>query len=331
MRKILFFLTAIFFVYGFYFINQSHQTVPQKSTLGVQHNLVLFRQPEDGVSPIINVLNSATKQIDVEVYLLSDKDIINSLIDACNRGVVVRVMLEQHPFGGGNINPKTKQQLDNSCVKTEWANAAFTLTHEKTIVIDHAVVFILSQNLTESAFTKNREYDIEDQNAADVSEVENIFTADWNRSTFQQLDKNLVISPLSSRSILESLIKNATKSLDIEMEVVNDPQIISLLTSQAKAVSIHLVVPSLSQMSANKKTLEKLQQAGVLVKLLSSPYPHAKLMVADTQKAYIGSINLTTQSMDENREVGILLSQQDIVNNVEEDFSQDWDKASPFQ
>ncbi len=61
----------------------------------------VFVQPDDGREPVLEELDAATCTIDISVYLLSDDDVITALGEAVDRGVLVRVMLEEHPFGGG--------------------------------------------------------------------------------------------------------------------------------------------------------------------------------------------------------------------------------------
>ncbi|HYK08995.1 MAG TPA: phospholipase D-like domain-containing protein [Candidatus Eisenbacteria bacterium] len=327
LRKRSFLLIALLLVYSAFFFTHLHHTRPTP-VLGVSTNLFLFEEPVAGKDPIVSAINMSTKEVDMEVYLLSDKDVVASLFAACQRGVVVRVMLEEHPFGGGNVNQKSKQAFDNSCVHMQWTNPAYSLTHEKTIVVDNSEVFILNQNLTTSSFTKNREFDVVDANSVDILEIKKIFDADWNRTSFSQTNDNLVVSPNSSREKLSALLSSSTKNIDIEMEVVDDPDIIHLLKSKANTVIIRLIIPSISQISANKKAMVLLQQSGILVKTLKIPYIHAKLILVDDKKAYIGSINFTTQSMDSNREVGIILSQQDSIGQLNQDFSEDWEKAT---
>lgn len=315
-------------MYAAYFLTHIPKQAPQ--ILGAQSNVQLFTEPYDGKTPIVDTINKANKTIDVEVYLLSDADVVQSLINACQKGIAVRVMLEQHPFGGGNVNQKTMDNLSHSCVHIQWTNNTYTLTHEKTIVIDNNEVWILNQNLTTSSFSKNREYDVFDTNIQDVLEVETIFAADWERKTPAISDPNLLVSPVNSREKLQALLASSGKTLDIEAEVIDDPDIVSVLIEKAKTATIRIIIPSFTQVSSNKKTAQKLTAAGIFVKTTSSPYIHAKLILED-KHAYIGSVNLTTQSMDSNREVGILISQQDILAQLHDYFESDWEKAQQVQ
>lgn len=76
------------------------------------------------------------------------------------------------------------------------------------LIIDGNTAFIMTSNFTRSAlggysgssYLSNREYDIIDTNAKDVQAVIAIFNADWNHSTAQFNDPNLVVSPVNSRN-----------------------------------------------------------------------------------------------------------------------------------
>jgi cardiolipin synthase len=332
LKKILPTLILVLLVYGWYFF--VHQTShPSKlNVLGASTNLQLYVQPETGTQPLVDAIDSAQKEVLVEVYLLSDKPIINALEDAKSRGVDVKVMMEEHPVSGGSLNNKTKLALDAAGVTTEWSDPSFALTHEKSITIDGSETFVLSQNLTASAFSKNREYDILDTNPPDVTEVRTIFIDDWERKSFAPpQNSNLIESPDNSRAALATLINGATDSIDAETEDIDDNQLIQDLSDKAKTLKVRLIVPTISQLESNKTALQELSSAGVQVRTISSPYMHAKMILSDENKAYIGSINFSTQSMDENRELGIIFTQADDLQTLNATFETDWDRATPFQ
>ncbi|MCL4397918.1 phospholipase D-like domain-containing protein [Patescibacteria group bacterium] len=283
--------------------------------LGENTNLTLFIEPDDGRAPLLNYINASQNQILTEVYILSDKEIGSAL---ASRSAITKILLEEHPFGGGNFNQKTKDWLGNI---VRWTNPDFTLTHQKSMVFDDAVVCILNMNLSATAFSKNREYNICSENKEDVAEVTNIFNADWNRKDFSPADPNLVVSPVNSRAKLTAFISGAQKSLDIEMEVVSDDQMVNLLTDKAKNIPVQILVP-------NPKDVANSPVPGAQVKSLKKPYPHAKLIIVDGVRAYTGSVNLTTQSLDQNRELGILVSQTDILDRLNQTFAKDWNNAN---
>ncbi len=325
LRKNLIFVALILGVYIWYFATHTIHDIRPTKVITVNSAINLYVEPESGETPIVEEIKKAKKEIFVEVYLLSDKEVISALEEARNRGVDVKVMMEEHPFGGGGINPKTKADLAEHNVQTAWSNPAFSLTHEKSIVIDGKEAFILNQNLTTTAFSKNREYDILDRNTNDAVQIRNIFIDDWKRQNYSVPNStDLVVSPLTSRKILTSLIKKSTKTLDLEFEEIQDPSTIDLIAQMARAKKVRVIMPPLSKLEVNSKAAKKIKNSGGSVHFLSSPSPHAKLILSDGKVAYVGSINLSTQSMDENRELGIILSSPDAINKLSSTFEKDW-------
>jgi len=303
------------------------RTTPQQQyspaeVLGAKANLQLFIEPDDGRGPVIAAINSAQKEILVEVYLLSDPEVIAALKEAEARGVVVKILLEQHPFGGSGLNQKAKPDLEAAGAEVRWTNPSFALTHEKSMAIDGRLVCVLNLNLTKSAFDKNREYNICTENQTEVAEVVAIFTADWEEKSYTPAAANLVVSPDNSRGKLTALINSAQKSLDLEIEVLEDKNIADLLAEKAKTIPVRIITPPLEKISGNRVV------PGAQMKILSSPYVHAKLLLVDGERAYIGSVNFSAQSMDKNRELGILVSQPDIIEKLRQTFEIDFESTT---
>ena len=148
---------------------------------GVQ-GVQVFIEPDDGEQVITNAIGSAQKSIWLEIYILSDRNVIRALEEAANRGLDVRVMLEQHPFGGGTSPAKTLDTLAASGIKTQFTNPSFALTHEKGLIIDGTTAYIMTSNFSRSALGgssggsgyRNREYGIIDTIQQDVLATEPI-------------------------------------------------------------------------------------------------------------------------------------------------------------
>lgn len=291
---------------------------------GAKTNLAIFVEPEAGEAPIVEAINNARSEVLVEVYLLSDNEVLTALEEAHGRGVDVRVMIEETPFGGGNVNKVSAERLLKSGIDFKYTNPTFALTHQKSIVVDREMLFVLNQNITESAFDRNREFNIIDYNKPHIDEAVAIFEADWNRQGYSPKEANLVVSPVNSRDKLEALLKSARYSLDIQAEVMEDDAIVEILSEKAQEIPVRIVLPDFSKIESNKIDAEKLIAAGVALKTVSRPYIHSKLIIVDGVRGYSGSVNFTGHSMDLNRELGILFSQEDIVSKVQSVFEEDW-------
>ena len=108
----------------------------------------VFIEPGDGRAPLLDEIRAARHSIDLEVYIVTDDAILQSLEQAQRRGVDVRVILEEHPFGGGGGQDEIFARLEHAGIAVRWGNPVFRFTHIKMLVIDAAVAIIMNQNLT---------------------------------------------------------------------------------------------------------------------------------------------------------------------------------------
>ncbi len=304
---------------------------------GVQ-GVQVFVEPDAGDRVITDAIAGAHKTILLEMYLLTERKVINALEEAANRGVDVQVMLEQHPYGSGSASPtETLDRLRAAGVKAQATNPAFALTHEKGMAIDGNTAYIMTANFTLSAlgsgsYTKNREYGIIDTNAQDVQAVTTIFNADWNRSTPQIHDPNLVVSPVNSRAVFTSLINSTHKTLLIEAEEMQDSGIEqAIVNAGQRGVKVQVILPSPSGSASgdsNSSGIRAISQAGIQVEEDPHLYMHAKIIIVDGQKAFVGSENISTASLEQNRELGILVSDQNVLSTLQQTFQQDWSSSA---
>lgn len=291
-------------------------------------DVTVFVEPAAGETPILNAINNATTSIYVELYLLTDTNVITALEHAAQRGLDVRVMLDPDPFGVGTTQPaQTLQALSKAGVQTKDTSPDFTFTHEKGMVIDGKTAYIMTCNLTKSALggsssTTNREYGMIDTESTDVAAVLGIFTADWNRSSFTLTDNDLVLSPVNSRSDFTALINMAQSSLKIEAEEMQDSSIEqAIVNARSRGVTVQVILPSND--SSNTSGITTLKNGSVSVSEDTHFFMHAKLIIVDGTEAFVGSENISATSLDHNRELGILISKASVISTLASTFSSD--------
>ncbi len=284
-------------------------------------------EPDDGAKPIVDFLGQAKTSIDVGVYLLSDKTVIDALKDAKKRGLKVRVMMEEHPFGGGGNNATVFKQLQEAGIDVKWSNPTFRFTHEKIIVVDRKLAAIMTLNLTRSALTKNREFAIVDADPAEVAEVQAIFDADWERKSIKPSDPDLVVSPDNARAQFLQIIGRAQRTLDVYAEEMQDREVQSALRSAAqRGVKVRAIMSPAEarEKDTNKPGRDNIIQGGVSVRLLKKPYIHAKVFLVDGTIAFVGSQNISATSLNLNREMGMIVASPPTIERIQRAFDKDW-------
>jgi len=123
---------------------------------------------------IITAISSAKESIYVEMYGLTDSDIITELIRAKDRGVDVKVILEDDV----DYNDDAFMTLAGAGVPVKWDGDRYRLTHTKLMIIDNQTIIIGSPNFTFSGMTKNREAGLITD--CIVQPYLTMFVQDWN-------------------------------------------------------------------------------------------------------------------------------------------------------
>lgn len=301
-------------------------TLPQTPN-STQNLLVL---PDDGRKAVLALFEQAQSSIRFKIYLLSDHTTREALIAAAQRGVDVRVLIEREPTGGSESNQTSFDMLRNGGVEVRWAPNIFRMTHEKSVVIDNHTALIGTFNYTGSSFTRNREYGLIINESQVVNDVAAIFDADWSGKNIRLgADSPLVLSPDNSRQRLLDLIDNAHTSLWLEEATLLDEEITTHLSNAAqKGIIVRFIGPERkNEQDRATPYYEKLRQAGGEVALLADPLVHAKVIVADGQKALLGSINLSFSSLNLNRELGIITSDAAVLARLQDTLNRDWKQA----
>ena len=280
--------------------------------------------PDDGSDGILAALAAARRRAWIEMYLLTDGDALDALLAAHRAGADVRVLLEPAPYGGGD-NQTAFLALQQAGVDVRWFTVPDGLVHVKLLLLDDAA-WILTPNLTSAGLTRNREFAVVDRAPGDVARAEAVFTADASgRALAPDTATQVLVSPLDARPRLAAAVDAARASLLLEIEELSDPDLVARLGSaRGRGVAVSVLVPASDRSAATSAAVATLQSTGVPVRALPSPTLHAKAMAVDGATAYVGSVNFTRASLDDNRELGILFDDTSLVSRVAATIAADW-------
>ena len=132
----------------------------------------------NGGYEIIELIDSAEKSIDIEMYVFTSRDIVEALERAKSRGVQVRIIIERSTISGSNKEIFNELAAKGFIVK--YASKEFQLTHSKFMIVDGKAVFVGSHNFSNSALYKNREASVIIYNDETAREFQETFNYDWN-------------------------------------------------------------------------------------------------------------------------------------------------------
>jgi cardiolipin synthase A/B len=295
--------------------------------------LSLVTEPGPGDRPFLQAVKSAQSSVDLVMYELSDPTFEQALVSAENRGVQVRVLLNGGYYGSGSsANQTAYNYLTANGVPVRWSPSRFALTHQKTLVTDDSTAYIMTLNLVDEDYPTSRDFAVADTDSQDVAAIERTFTADWDNQPVKPSDgADLVWSPGALGPQL-SLINSARHSLDIYNEEMDDSAVTSALQAAARrGVNVKVVMTASSEWDS---AFRKLADAGVHVRTYNqdaSLYIHAKMILVDGHRVFLGSQNFSAGSLDDNRELGIILDTGAIIDSLAGTFAGDYSHATPFR
>lgn len=277
--------------------------LPSGTTAPASGGVQLFVQPDEP-SPILSLIGSARASLSMEMYLLTDERALDAIAERAAAGVEVRVILDRSPYLDEQANEPAYARLADAGVLVRWALSRFPHAHAKAFTIDHRRLVISTANLTRAGLDTNREFTLVDDDPADVLAAEALFASDALGST-ASTGGRVVSSPENSRPTFLSLLDAASRLIALEVEQLADHGLAdALVRAVRRGVETVVVVPA---SEAGGALARALLAEGVSVRAVADPVIHAKALAVDGRSILVGSANLTPPSLDENRELGLVV------------------------
>ena len=290
--------------------------------------------PDDSVQPILDAIDGATKSLRIKMFIFTDPSLLDAVIAAHRRGVNVRIMLNPKRRNGVSENDESRIKLEAAGIEVRDSNPAFDVTHEKSMVVDDKTAFVKSLNWETKNLTGTRDYAIITQHKHEVEEIINGFEADWSRQDFAS--KHLIWCRGNGRERITQFINQAKHSLWLQNERYQDQMMIEcVVRAKERGVKVHVMARPPHTLKKDKLIegvggLRILSDIGIKVRKLKALKLHAKMLLADGERAIIGSINLAPGSFDSRRELAIEVDDKHIVDRLHEIVKRDWKHAHPL-
>jgi phosphatidylserine/phosphatidylglycerophosphate/cardiolipin synthase-like enzyme len=298
---------------------------------------MLYVEPYAGAAPIIRVIDSARHSIDLGVYYLSSGKMLDALRAAHARGVVVRIILDQRPY---HMKPsmisREWQKVKATGASVQWAPTRFEMNRSAHHYAFYHAKYLCTQSTCEigsanfdwSAFHRNREYLDVTSNPQIVRAARTVFSADWSHRQAGNMPHQILVLSPGSEAGLAAVIRQPGPVYIESEECGNDRQILRVIAD--KGGQAWMILPS-SISGADKRNAAWLVQHGVHVRLLPKKpvYLHAKA-ISGGQYGFVGSVNFSSSSLNENREMGVIVKGPYLAV-LENQFQKDWNAATPLR
>ena len=185
--------------------------------------------------------------------------------------------------------------------------------HNKMMIVDGRLLFVLSFNFTHLDIDHSRAFGIATRKTKLVAEAKKLFAADSQRKTYRAGLDTFVVSPANARKQLGALILRAKKELLICALPIADPEMTKALVDRAKAgVTIRII----GGMSRKNEHIDVRKLTGLRL--------HTRTIICDRREAFVGSQSLRTIELDERRELGVIVRGPKTMSRLVNTFDADW-------
>ena len=304
---------------------------------------VLFTDPygdEDILQRAIELISSAEKTIDVESYGFDINEIADSLIAAHNRGISVRIVCERDNYESDTHSGDPYWDMQNAGIPIVPDNDNSSLTHDKVMIIDSAIVWTGSTNFTFNGYylNNNNVLIIESEDVAKtyLEDFSQMFAGDFHtQKTSDGAEKYPVadgsveiwFSPEDSPDeMLIQNIQNAEQSIYFCIFAFTLDDLSSAMINAAdRGISVHGIFDESSASDSSVTQYYTLLSAGIDVELDPCPYAfHHKFIVIDPDgddpKVITGSGNFSYSGTHQNDENFVVVHSRSIAQKYLDEF-----------
>jgi cardiolipin synthase len=302
------------------------------------HGPLLIVEPDDGLAPVLEFISSAQSSMLIKQFTLTDESLIQAVIDRKAAGVDVRVMLNAARSGGDRANDETYERFCGAGIDVQWANPKFYVTHEKSLVVDEKAALIATFNMCLKYFTATRDYGVIIDDPVHVAQIVEVFNADWNHDDWvPAVYEGLLWSNSNSRYHMARFIDTAMQRLDVQHPKFVDAVILDHLAAAVdRGVKVHVLCGGRHGISEGDvldtfASLRTLRRFGVKVHKQKNLRVHAKLLIADDERALLGSMNIDRSAFDLRRELGITITDPVVLARLKAVFESDWQTSHQYE
>src|SRR4051812_44360136 len=274
----------------------------------------LIVQPDAGIAPIVSAIKQAKKSIDILIFRLDRYEIAKALAGAVARGVRVRALTAHTNRGGTKSLRKLEMSLLEAGVTVSRTADDLVRYHGKMMIVDNRYLHVYGFNFTGLDIAKSRSFGVISRNRKLIAEATKLFTADFDRLPYTPGYERFVVSPDNARERLARFIAGARKQLLIYDPQATDDAMLRLIVERAKQGVDVRVLGRVEPKWADSIDNEKFPGKRL----------HIRAIIRDGKRAFMGSQSLRRLELEKRREVGVIVTDEEVVSQMKEIFEEDW-------
>jgi len=314
------------------------------SHIQIQYNLEniqnitwkLLTSPDNAWLSFYESISNIESSLKVQTYEFTKKELRSKFKKLLDNWVDIKLIMENYKYKQFKNTRKEVAKYfsgyDNFEIKSD-DQMRTKYVHSKINLVDSGF-WIQTANLTHSSFAKNREHFFYSENTGVRKSLDTIFEKDWHweKIELEDIHPNLVVCNINCRDVIEILLSEAKKSIIIQTQYIVDDRVLDILKNKVwqgvwkknweQEIEMKFVV------SDTETSDNLLMYFGPSVaRKFTEYYNHTKMILIDNEILLLWSMNLSDNSLDNNREIWIILLDDNLISEFKNLFEKDWEKS----
>lgn len=273
----------------------------------------LLVEPDGGIAPLLAEIKGAQYTIDTTIFRFDLAEIERALQAAVTRGVKVRALVAHTNSDGEKRLRKLEMRLLEHGVTLARSDDDLVRYHGKMLIVDRKALTLMLFNFTRLDTARSRSFAVTAKDPRLVAEASKLFEADMTRQPYAPDLNVFVVSPENSRPVLADFIRDARRQLLIYDPKLSDGMMVRLLQQRAKQ-GVEIRILGKVGKRASGLTAERLHGFRL----------HARVIIRDGERAFLGSQSLRRVELDARREVGVVVGDVGVLKQLVSVFEADW-------
>jgi phosphatidylserine/phosphatidylglycerophosphate/cardiolipin synthase-like enzyme len=265
---------------------------------------LVILSPVERRDTLLHVIRRARHRLTFSLFRCDDRKVLNELAEARDRGVRVEALVTPSAKGWEKRLKDLRGLLTELGAEVHRYDGGNAKYHAKYMVADDSTAVVASLNFTQKCFSETCDFLLVSHDPSLISSLRRLFKADCRApgSPFpRNLSERLIVGPEQARRRIENLIQGAKRRIRIMDHRMADPDMLALLRARRKA-------------GVNVEVLDDREIGGLRA--------HGKMMLIDDNVAVLGSLSLSPPSLDNRREVAVIVRQPEVVKRLSKFFEE---------
>jgi cardiolipin synthase len=265
---------------------------------------LVILSPVERRDTLLHVIRRARHRLTFSLFRCDDRKVLNELAEARDRGVRVEALVTPSAKGWEKRLKDLRGLLHDLGAEVHRYDGGNAKYHAKYMVADDSTAVVASLNFTQKCFSDTCDFLLVSHDPGLISSLRRLFKADCRAagSPFpRNLSERLIVGPEQARRRIETLIQGAKRRIRIMDHRMADPDMLALLRARRKA-------------GVNVEVLDEREIGGLRA--------HGKMMLIDDNVAVLGSLSLSSSSLNNRREVAVIVRQPEVVGRLAKFFEE---------